>query len=170
VQAAITLLKKNFTSPEAVDDTQLGRATLQGLLVRLNKGLLLLPGKGGSPNDNSAPLYADILEGHIGYLRPGAIISANLQTFDKRLADFAAKKVDALIIDLRSSDIGDFSSAAEFAKRLVAKGKTLFSLRKPDKQEHPFISDRDPVYNGLIMVLIDADAVGPAEALAAALR
>ena len=42
VQTAISQLKKNFTNPEAVDDMQIGRATLQGLLVRLNKGLLLL--------------------------------------------------------------------------------------------------------------------------------
>ena len=32
------------------------------------------------------------------------------------------------------------------------------------------MTDRDPVYTGLIVVLIDADANGPAEALAVALR
>ena len=170
VQTAITLLKKNFTSPETVDEAQIGRATLQGLLVRLNKGLILLPSKGGQPNESNAPLYGEILEGHIGYVRAGGITAANLQTFDKKLSDFAAKKVDALIIDLRASDGGDFGTAAEFAKRLVAKGKTLFSLRKSDKQDRPFICDRDPTYNGLVVVLIDGDAVGPAEALAVALR
>jgi carboxyl-terminal processing protease len=114
-------------------------------------------------------LYAEVLEGHIGYLRFGAISAANLQILDKRLADFAAKKVDALVIDLRASDSGDFPDTAEFSKRFVPKGKTLFSLRK-DKQDHAFISDRDPAYNGLIVVLADPDTSGPAEALAAALR
>ena len=170
VQAAIGQVKKNFTTPEAVDETQLGRATLQGLLVRLNKGLLLLPSKASQPNDNSSPLYGEILENHVGYLRAGDMTPANLQAFDKKLTDFAAKKVDALIVDLRASDGGDFGTAAEFGKRLVAKGKTLFSLRKADKQERPFICDRDPTYNGLVVVLVDPDAVGPAEALAVALR
>lgn len=170
IQAALGLLKKNFTNPEAVDDTQLNRATLQGLLVRLNKGLMLLPGKDTVPAEGVAQLFAEILEGHIGYLRPGAISPANLQALDKRLADFAAKKVDSLVIDLRASDSGDYATAAEFAKRFVPKGKTLFSLRKQDKQDRAFVSDRDPAYSGLIVVLIDADTLGPAEALAVALR
>ena len=170
VQAAIGLVKKNFTTPEAVDEAQVGRATLQGLLVRLNKGLLLLPAKTTQPNDSMSQLYGEILENHVGYVREGDITAANLQAFDKKLADFAAKKVDALILDLRASGEGDFGTAAEFGKRLVAKGKTLFSLRRPDKQERPFISDREPSYNGLIVVLVDSDAVGPAEALAVALR
>jgi carboxyl-terminal processing protease len=163
-------VKKNFTNLDAVNDDQINRATLQGLLVRLSKGLVLLPAKTPSPPDNGASFYAEVLESHIGYLRPGAITPANVQSLDKRLADFAPKKVDALVLDLRASDSGDFASAAEFAKRFVAKGKTLFSLRKQDKQDHTFISDRDPSYNGLIVVLVDSDAAGPAEGLAVALR
>ena len=170
VQAALALVKKNFTNSEAVDETEFNRATLQGLLVRLSKGLVLLSGKTTPPPDSAAPLYAEILEGHIGYVRAGAVTFSNVQTLDKRLADFGAKKVNALIIDLRASDSGDFGSASEFAKRLVPKGKTLFSLRKPDKQEQTFVVDRDPSYNGLVIVLVDSDAGGPAEAIAVALR
>lgn len=170
LQTALSLLKKNFTNAEAVDETQINRATLQGLLVRLSRGLLLYPGKDAVPSQTPAPLYAEVLEGHIGYVRAGAISGANVQALDKRLADFAPKKVDALIIDLRASDSGDFASAADFAKRFVPKGKNIFSLRKQDKQEHPFMSDRDPTYSGLIAVLVDADTAGPAEAIAVALR
>ena len=169
VNAALSLVKKNFTSSEAVDERELNRATLQGLLVRLSKGLLLLPGKSSSPPE-AAPLFAEVLDGHIGYLRAGAFTAANVQTLDKRLADFGAKKVNALIVDLRSSDSGDFGSAAEFAKRLVPKGKTLFSLRKQDKQEQTFVVDREPAYTGLVVVLVDGDATGPGEAVAVALR
>ncbi|MFL6514515.1 MAG: S41 family peptidase [Chthoniobacterales bacterium] len=170
LQAALGLVRKNFTNPDLVDEAELNRATLQGLLVRLNKGLLLLPGKTPAAPDATAPLYAEILEGHVGYVRPGALNAANVQAFDKRLADFAAKKVTALLLDLRASDSGDFGAAAEFAKRLVPKGKTLFSLRKQDKQEQTFASDREPAYNGLVVALIDGDVGGPAEALAVALR
>jgi hypothetical protein len=170
VQAALGFIKKNFTGAEGVSDDELNRATLQGLLVRLSKGILLLPAKVTPAADVTAPLFAEVVEGHIGYLRAGGLNGANVQTLDKRLADFAAKKVNALIVDLRASDTGDFASAAEFAKRLVPKGKTLFSLRKQDKQEQTFMADRDPVYNGLIVVLVDSDSDGPAEALAVALR
>jgi Peptidase family S41 len=170
VQTALALVKKNFTIPDAVDDNEINRATLQGLLARLSKGLVLLPAKGPANTESSAPLYAEVMEGHIGYLRPGAITSPNLQSLDKRLADFAQKKVDALVLDFRASDSGDFNSGAEFAKRFVSKGKTLFSLRKQDKQDHAFVSDRDPSYNGLIVVLADVDTSGPAEAVVDALR
>ena len=170
VQTALNLLKKNFTNPDAVDETQLNRATLDGLLVRLNKGVVLLPAKEGNAAEAPAPLYGEVLDGHIGYLRLGAISAANVQALDKRLADFAAKKVDALLVDLRASDSGDFASAAEFGKRFVPKGKTIFSLRKQDKQDHASMSDRDPTYSGLIAVLIDPDTSGPGEAIAVALR
>src|ERR1035441_528234 len=41
LQAAITLLKSNFTNPDAITEAELNRATLEGLLVRLNHGLAL---------------------------------------------------------------------------------------------------------------------------------
>src|SRR5438552_13904773 len=45
LQAVITLLKSNFTDPDAITDTELNRATVEGLLVRLPRGVMLLPGK-----------------------------------------------------------------------------------------------------------------------------
>ena len=45
LQAAMTLLKNNFTNPESINETQLNRATLQGLIIRLGPGLMLLPDK-----------------------------------------------------------------------------------------------------------------------------
>src|SRR5713226_87828 len=43
LQAAITLLKNNFTTPDAINETELNRATLEGLLVRQSRGVMLLP-------------------------------------------------------------------------------------------------------------------------------
>ena len=112
------------------------------------------------------------MDGRIGYLRLGSLNGANLQAMDKGLGNFAAKNVDALIIDLRSSQgPSDFAMAAEFAKRFCPKGKPLFTLRKPAmRQDRVFSSDHDPVFQGLIMVLADGDTSGAAEAIASALR
>ncbi|MEY2542128.1 MAG: carboxyl-terminal processing protease [Verrucomicrobiota bacterium] len=170
LQAAITLLKNNFTNPDSLTETELNRATLTGLLARLNRGLMLLPGSASTPPEN--PFYSEIIEGHIGYLRLGSLTTANLQAMDKKLAEFHAKKVDALIVDLRSSpSTNDFAVAAEFARRFTLKGKTLFTLRKGgSKQERNFTADRDPVYQGTMMILTDGDTAGPAEALAGVIR
>lgn len=171
LQAAVSLLKSNFTNPDAITETELNRATLTGLLIRMPGGLMLLPGREGTTAETAGPLYSEVFEGHLGYLRLGDFNSANLKELDKKLQDFAQKKVDAVIIDLRMSGTGDFASAAEVAKRFCPRGKTLFSVRKPgSKQDKQFTADRDPAFQGLIVVLADADTSGGAEALAAALK
>ena len=172
LQAVITLLKSNFTNPDEITDTQLNRATVEGLMMRLPRGVMLLPGKENAPAETPAVLYNEIIGGHIGYVRVGSLNAANLQALDKSVANFAAKNVNALIVDLRTSPATtDLPLAAEFAKRFCPKGKTLFTLRKPvGHQDRVFSSDRDPAFRGLVMVLTDGDTAGAAEAIAAALR
>jgi len=172
LQAVITLLKSNFTNPDAITDTELNRATVQGLTIRLSQGVMLLPTRESAPLESPSAFYSEILDGHIGYMRLGSLNNANLQAMDKSLGNFAMKKVDALIVDLRASQAtNDFAMAAEFAKRFCPKGKTLFTLRKAAaRQDRVFSSDRDPAFRGLIMVLADGDTAGAAEALAGVLR
>jgi hypothetical protein len=171
LQTALSLLKSNFANPEALTETELNRATLTGLLVRIPGGLLVLANKEGAPPEQIAPFYSEVFENHIGYARAGSLNSGNLKELDKALQDFGAKKVDAVIVDLRASGSGDFATAAEFAKRFCPKGKTLFNLRKQGaRQDRAFNSDRDPAFQGLIAVLADGDTGGGAEALAAVLR
>lgn len=172
LQAVMTLLKSNFTDPEAISDIELNRATVQGLIMRLPRGIMLLPGKDNAAAVTPSAFYGEIIAGHTGYVRLGSLNSANLQSLDKTLTTFAAKKVNALIVDLRATDAAtELPLAAEFAKRLCPRGKTIFTLRKPaGRQDRVFNSDRDPGFRGLIMVLADGDTAGAAEAMAAALR
>jgi hypothetical protein len=172
LQAVITLLKTNFTNPDAITDTELNRATVEGLIMRLPRGVMLLPTGGAMPAEAPTVFYSEIIGGHIGYVRIGSLNAANLQALDKSLSNFSAKNVNAVIVDLRASQATtDLALAAEFAKRFCPKGKTLFTLRKPSaRQDRLFSSDREPAFRGLIMVLTDSDTVGAAEAIAAALR
>jgi Peptidase family S41 len=172
LQAVITLLKTNFTNPDAITDTELNRATVEGLMMRLPRGVIFLPAKESAPAEGPSVFYSEIIGGHVGYVRIGSLNAANLQALDKSLSNFAAKNVNAIIVDLRASPVTtDLPLAAEFAKRFCPKGKTLFTLRKPTgRQDRVFGSDRDPAFRGLVMVLTDADTVGVAEAIAAALR
>jgi hypothetical protein len=173
LQAVITLLKSNFTEPDAITDTELNRATAEGLLVRLPRGVMLLPGKENPLGAAPSAFYSEIIAGHIGYVRVGSLNTANLQALDRSLNAFAGKKVNALIVDLRASGqpTDDLTLAAEFAKRFCPKGKAILTLRKPaGRQDRVFNSDRDPAFRGLAMVLADGDTAGAAEAIAAALR
>jgi peptidase S41-like protein len=172
LQAFITLLKANFTDPDAITDTELDRATVQGLLVRLPRGLTILPRKESVATVTPAGFYSEVTAGRVGYVRLGSLNNANLQALDRALIGFASKKVSDLIVDLRASPgTNDLSLAAEFAKRFCPRGKPIFTLRKPaGRQDRVFSSDREPAFRGLIMVLTDSDTTGAVEAVAAALR
>jgi len=169
VQAAINLLKTNFVNSETMTETELDRAALAGLLVRMPGALMLVPAHTTASAEAPAPFYSEVFEGGIGYFRLGALSSANLQQLDKKLGE--SKNLGALIVDLRDSATGDFVVAAEFAKRFCPRGKTLFTLHKPAaRQDRTFNSDRDPAFQGLTTVLIDSETAGAAEPLGAALR
>src|SRR5215469_17809414 len=61
LQALITLLKANFTNPDAITDTELSRATVEGLLVRLPRGISLLPAKESVPGPASGAFYSEVI-------------------------------------------------------------------------------------------------------------
>lgn len=172
LKEAIQLLKSNYINPESLSETELSRSAFEGILTRLGRGVVLLPNAGSEATDAAAPLYGEVLDGHVGYLRVGALNKANLDALDSTLKNFAAKKADAVVLDFRASPAtNDFAIAAEFAKRFCPKDKLLFTLRKATaKQERTFTSDRDPAYQGLLILLADGDTAGAAEAVAGVLR
>ena len=172
VDKALQELRGAFLDQSRTDDKAVQRAALEGLIRRLGPGVVLIskPHTPAAPAD--APFLAEILDTHIAYLRLGALSKASLSQLDASLASFADKSIDAAIIDLRGVPPGgDFEAAAEFARRFCPKGKLLFSLQKPSaRQERIFTSNQDPVFQGIVLVLTDADTSGAAEALAATLR
>ena len=172
LQTLITLLKANFTDPDAITDAELNRATVEGLLMRLPRGITLLAGKESVPAAAPGAFYSELIAGRSAYVRLGSLNNTNIQALDRALSGFAAKKVNDLILDLRaSSATSDLSLALEFAKRFCPKGKPIFTVRKPTgRQDRVFSSDREPTFRGLLMVLTDSDTSGAAEAIAAALR
>src|SRR6188472_3219161 len=59
LQAFITLLKANFTEPDAITDTELSRATVEGFLVRLPRGITLSAGKENIPAVIPGAFYSE---------------------------------------------------------------------------------------------------------------
>ncbi len=172
LKEAIQLLKNNYIKPENLSETELSRAAFEGILSRLGRGVVLLSNSTSEPPEAASPFYGEILDGHVGYLRLGALNQQNLGALDSNLQSFTGKKVDAVVLDFRASPAtNDFAVAAEFAKRFCPKDKLLFTLRKTTaKQERTFTSDRDPSYQGLLIVLADGDTAGAAEAVAGVIR
>ncbi len=177
LQEAVNLLRANYVRPGDVDDRSIARATLDGLLDRLDHGAMLLP----KPSGNAAPpaaeplpdaFFAETVGDRTGYIRLGALTRDHLGDLDKALKDFSDKKLPALVFDLRATAASsDYELAADVIRRFVAKGKPLFTLRRPsNNQERLFTSNGDPAFGGTVLLAVDADTAGAAETVAAVIR
>jgi hypothetical protein len=168
----LQLLKENFINPAALNEGEMRRATVQGLLDRIapGAGILQAPAADGSNGPN--PFRAEILDNRIGYVRLGAITPGNVSELDAALQKFTASKLPALVLDLRATPPGsEFEQTAEICKRFCPKGKVLFSVKKPNiKQEQILTSKDDPKFHGIFVVLVDHNTAGNAEVIAAVLR
>ncbi len=177
VQEAINLLRANYIRPPDVDDRALARATLSGVLTRLDNGAFLQP-KPGDPNAAPAVerlpdvFQSEVLGQRAGYVRLGALTRDHLGALDRTLKGFTDAKLPALILDLRATGISsDYDLAADVIRRFVAKGKPLFTLHKPsNNQDRLFTSNADPAFPGMIVIAVDADTAGAAETIAAVVR
>jgi len=170
IQKAIDALEANYLAPETLDSASRQKALLEGLLLRLGAGAQL--NQPGNATSKPISFVAEILDGRIGYIRPGAMSAAALKQTDSALGNFADKSIPAVILDLRGIPGGtEFDIAADFARRFCPKGKILFTIEKPNaKQERILTADRESVYSGILVVLTDSGTSGAAEALAATLR
>jgi hypothetical protein len=167
----ITLLKENYINPDALSEDDLKRAAVQGIIERIAPGARIVeaPVAGSS---QAAPFRAEILDGRIGYARLGATVPDNAAELDAALANFTAKKLGAVVLDLRATPASaEFEQTAEICRRFCPKGKVLFSVKKPNiKQEQILTSKDDPKYRGVLVVLVDRDTAGNAEIIASVLR
>ena len=160
-----------------MDERALGRATISGLLTRLDDGAKLLP-KPGSPGSASGTepvpdgFYTEILGERSGYVRLGNFNNDHLASLDRALKGFNDRQLPAVLLDLRGTPAGsNYDQASEVIRRFVTKGKPLFTLRKPTiNQERLLTSNGDPAYTGLILLLVDGDTAGAAETVAAVVR
>ncbi len=172
VEKALQTFKEGFFDGSKVDEREMKRATLEGVVRRLSPGAAIVSASTKSAPHTEIQFLVEILDSHIAYFRLGALTKDTLAQFDAALASFSDKDIDAVILDLRGlPDGGDYETAAEFARRFCPKGKMLFSIQKPSaKQERIFTSNQDPAFQGVVVLLTDFETSGAAEALAGTLR
>ncbi len=171
LEEAVTLLRDHYLTPAALDEQEVKRATLQGLLDRLGTGATLVTA-GTASAAAASPFRAEVLDGRIAYIRLGSLTEEHVTKLDEALADFTGRSLSALVLDLRATPAGtDYERAAEVCRRFTPKGQVLFTVRKPRAQEERVLTSRDePKYTGVLVVLVDGDSAGSAEVIAAVLR
>ena len=167
----LRLLRENYIKPDALSEAELSRATIQGMIERLAPGASLRPAIAEGQSESS-PFKSEVIAGNAGYLRVGSLNAENIAALDAALQDIAAKKIGAVILDLRATPAGsEFAQAAEVCKRFCPKGKVLFTVKKPTvREEQVLTSKEDPKFTKLLVALVDSDTAGAAEIIAAVLR
>ena len=174
VAKAVSALKENFVRPEALTDAEMARAMLQGLLDRLAPAVSLVTGTAGS--DAASPFYSEACNGNTGYLRLGDL--GNIEKARQALKEWSAKGLVAVVLDLRGTPPGsDFDAGADLTRLFCAKGTELFSLTagkgrvlSTGAQTRTFSAEADPLFKGILVVLVDGDTAEAPEAVAACLQ
>jgi hypothetical protein len=171
IQKALDALNTHFVESDAIEEAS-RRALLEGLIGRISPGAALVDANAPADEAKPFPFLAEILDGKVGYIRPGALDTAALASMDSSLANFSEKAVGALILDLRGiPSLSGYETCAKFAQRFAPKGAVLFTIEKPAaKQERIVTSEGAPVFQGVLVVLVDSHTRNAAEVLAAVLR
>ena len=167
----VEILRDNYLHPEALSDTALARASLQGVLDRLGAGARIFSA-GKNTEHRAGQFRSESLTSSAGYLRLGALNVENIAALDGALEAFAAKPPPALVLDLRATPHStDFELAAECCRRFIPKGRVLFSIKRPKANDEEILTSReDPRWRGLLTVLVDGNTAGAGEVVAAVLR
>ena len=186
-QEIIGLLKTRYVNRNQLNDKQLQEGSIAGILQVLGQGAqVLTPEEANSllnqpaaTNLVSGPLArAEVIDPHIGYLRIADVTDETVAAVDRELKKFAGAKVTGYVVDLRFADGTNYAVAAAIASRFVDDGVELFALVTAKDGPQAFRSGQDQgamhvptkLSEAPLMVLVNGQTRGSAEALAGALR
>lgn len=160
------LLRANLPG---VTDAELNSAAVKGLLHQLHGRATLVGGTTGTTVSPGAaePVQSAVLESNVAYLRVREVGSG---LADKMNAVYHAlattNQVAGVALDLRFADGNDYAAAIAVADLFTTKKTTLLEWGQEVETPQP----ARELIPGPLVVLVNGETGGAAEALAAALR
>ena len=164
-QQVYDLLRANLAG---VSGAELNSAAVEGLLKQLHGRATIVGNETETASESGTDLIKSaVLENDVAYLRVGEVGSSlknELHTAYHALA--ATNKIAGVALDLRFADGNDYTAAAATAglfsskKAPQLKWDNTIETPRPEKESIP----------GPLLVLVDGETSGAAEALAAELR
>ena len=181
----IDALKAHYVDREKLDSKLLNDATVSGILNALGQGAQLLSADQVASNATaSAPATklreplarAEIIEPSIGYIRIADVTDGTATALDAELKKFSDEKADGYVLDLRFADGTNYLAAAAVASRFLPPDQELFELKRAEGAEEKFRTSEAKqslaaeLSEVPLMLLVNGQTRGSAEALAGALR
>lgn len=172
IQSAFQILRGEYIRSGDLTFDELNRAALQGLLQRLDLGAEVLRKVDAQRPVMEGGLLAEKITSEIGFIRPLAYAEKEAVELEKKLREFREAKLPHLILDLRSAaPPGDFSVAAAMLECFVPAGELLFKLKQIGRDEgQVYLSQKEPVWDQPLVVLIDQETNNLGETIAAVLH
>jgi hypothetical protein len=148
---------------------ELNSAAVNGLLDQLRGRATLVggPEETAIPKSRAELLKSAVLESNVAYLHVGKVGDDLSNQLKKSYhAMTTTNKIVGMALDLRFADGNDYAAAVATADLFVTKKMPLLRWGKQMEESQPA---REPI-PGPLMVLVNSETTGAAEALAAALR
>lgn len=111
---------------------------------------------------------SDILENNIGYIKIKNILEHTAKELEKQLAEFEAKNINKVILDIRGVDSSDAQWTKEICDIFLDEG-LCFSVMDNQGNQREYYTQNGK-YEGEMVVLTDTLTEGTLEAFAAAIK
>ncbi len=160
------LLRANAS---AVNEEELNRAAVEGLLAKLDSRVWLIdPSKTSSAETNVAPISSSALfDENYGYIRIARVGSQLPGAFSAAVEQLSAtNKLKGLVVDLRYATGGDYAAAAKVADQFLGSEQPLLDWGRGMIKS----TDKTNAFRQPVAILVNHFTSGAAEALAGVLR
>jgi hypothetical protein len=161
------LIRSHLAGANATD---LDQAAVQGLLKQLHSKVALVSSGSETNNESDAPVLAEpkLFDGAVGYLRVqrvGQGLAEKVGAEYKELSS-GTNTVEGLVLDLRYAGGRDYAAAAAVADLFLSKAEPLLDWGNGVVRS----SSKADAITVPVVVLVNGETAGAAEALAAVLR
>ena len=157
------------TNAAGVNEAELNRAAVEGLLAKVNARAWLVDAAKSSATDaNAAPVSSSALfDESYGYIRVAHLSPRLPEQFSAALDKLlATNKIKGLVIDLRYAGGNDYDAAAKVADRFLGSEQALLDWGQGAAKS----TDKTNAFRQPVAILVNRYTTGAAEALAAVLR
>ena len=115
-------------------------------------------------------INAEMLENNIAYIQILDFDGGTAKEFEKNYENLKSQGATSLIIDIRSNGGGVVDEAIDILNLICDKGSTLLIETDKDGKETITKSEKDPIINMPIVVLVNRNTASASEILAGALK